>query len=262
MEGASGVIALVLAETAAGSAALLWLTGLWGNVKRGFFILTTATVLACALLAALSANAGATEAGSGGARLVVVLALALSALSALALIALILRRMAAGRVLGLVSIPVGVALLVAMASVAEAGMAMALVGLLAGAAFMGAVTVGLLLGHWYLVDRSLARDHIQRMAVVLIGAVLVEAVAVMIAAVAGDVTPTEGFGLFLTVGGAAFHLAIVLGMVAITALIAFLIRAALRETRPRAVQAATGFFYLAVITAFTAELAAKVRFLG
>ena len=35
----------------------------------------------------------------------------------------------------------------------------------------------------------------------------------------------------------------------------------LRGTRPSAVQSATGFFYLAVITAFTAELAAKVRFL-
>jgi hypothetical protein len=35
----------------------------------------------------------------------------------------------------------------------------------------------------------------------------------------------------------------------------------LRGTRPAAVQSATGFFYLAVITAFTAELAAKVRFL-
>jgi hypothetical protein len=54
---------------------------------------------------------------------------------------------------------------------------------------------------------------------------------------------------------------IALGMVGATALIAVLIRAALKGSRPSAVQAATGFFYLAVITAFTAELAAKVRFL-
>jgi hypothetical protein len=46
-----------------------------------------------------------------------------------------------------------------------------------------------------------------------------------------------------------------------TGLIAVLIRLTLRGTRPQAVQSATGFFYLAVITAFTAELAAKVRFL-
>ncbi len=50
-------------------------------------------------------------------------------------------------------------------------------------------------------------------------------------------------------------------MVACTGLIAVFIRITLRGSRPTAVQSATGFFYLAVITAFTAELAAKVRFL-
>lgn len=261
MEGASGVIALVLAETAAGSAAVLWLTGLWGKVKRGFFILTTATVLVCALLTALTADAARAPGSGEPARLVALLAIALSALAGLSLIALIARRGTAARALGLASVPAGLALLVAMARVAESGGVVAAFQLLAGAAFMGAATVGLLLGHWYLVDRGLSRDHIQRLALVLIGAVLVEAVAV-IAGLPGETPPTEGFSPFLTVGGGGIQLAIVLGMVAITALIAFLIRAALRETRPRAVQAATGFFYLAVITAFTAELAAKVRFLG
>jgi hypothetical protein len=50
-------------------------------------------------------------------------------------------------------------------------------------------------------------------------------------------------------------------MVATTALIAVMIRLTLRGERSSAVQAATGFFYLAVITALTAEFAAKVRFL-
>lgn len=261
MEGASGVIALVLAETAAGGSAVLWLTGLWGKVKRGFFILTTATVFVCAMLTVLAADAARTTDSGEPARLVVLLAIGLSALAGLSLIALIARRGMVGLVLGLASVPVGLALLAAMAWVAESGVAMAAFQLLAGAAFMGAATVGLLLGHWYLLDRGLSREHIQRLALVLIGAVLVEAVAVMVG-VRGEAAPIEGFSPFLTVGGGAIQLAIVLGMVGITALIAFLIRAALRETRPRAVQAATGFFYLAVITAFTAELAAKVRFLG
>jgi hypothetical protein len=63
----------------------------------------------------------------------------------------------------------------------------------------------------------------------------------------------------LTAAGLAPWIA--LGMVGTTALIAVLIRAALRGERASAVQAATGFFYLAVITAVTAEFAAKVRFL-
>jgi hypothetical protein len=55
---------------------------------------------------------------------------------------------------------------------------------------------------------------------------------------------------------------VALGMAAATATIAVLIVATLRGTESRAVQAATGFFYIAVITAFAAEMAAKVRLLG
>ena len=50
-------------------------------------------------------------------------------------------------------------------------------------------------------------------------------------------------------------------MVGTTGLVVGFVRATLRGERPSAVQAATGFFYLAVITALTAEFAAKVRFL-
>ena len=60
---------------------------------------------------------------------------------------------------------------------------------------------------------------------------------------------------------AFFGCLIALGMVGATALIAVMIRLVLKGARATAVQAATGFFYLAVITALTAELAAKVRFL-
>jgi hypothetical protein len=132
--------------------------------------------------------------------------------------------------------------------------------LLAGAAFMGSVTDGLLLGHWYLTDRRLSREHIQRLSLVLIAAVLVEVVAIVSGGFEEPPSLAVGFNLFLSIGGLASWLA--LGMAAATALIAVLIRASLRGTRARAVQAATGFFYLAVITAFTAEMAAKIGFLG
>ena len=112
---------------------------------------------------------------------------------------------------------------------------------------------------WYLTDRRLPRAHIQRYVLLLIGAVGVEAVAVLLLGF-GETRTSPEFNPFLAVAGLATWLA--LGMVACTALIAVLIRITLRSPRPRAVQAATGFFYLAVITAFTAEMAAKVRFLG
>src|SRR5215216_3084680 len=83
------------------------------------------------------------------------------------------------------------------------------------------------------------------------------------ALVLGGFGPTEAtpeFNPLLTSAGLASWIA--LGMVAVTALIGVMIRITLRGPRASAVQAATGFFYLAVITATTAEFAAKVGFLG
>jgi hypothetical protein len=267
MEGPSAVIALVLAETSAGATALLWLTRLWGSVKRGYFILTGAVALGCGLLATQSASGAVTAPGlsgtvaeaTGAERLAVILSAGASVLLATSLVALVLRVDWAGRALGLVAVVASVATLVGFARIAGPSFGLALVHLLAGAAFMGAVTDGLLLGHWYLTDRRLPREHIQRHALLLIVAVAVEAVAVLLLGF-GATETGPGFNPVLAVAGLATWLA--LGMVVCTALIAFLIRASLRSPRTRSVQAATGFFYLAVITAFTAEMAAKVRFLG
>ena len=123
---------------------------------------------------------------------------------------------------------------------------------------MGAVLDGLLLGHWYLTDRRLTRAPINRFTLILIVAVVLEAGAV-IAGGFGPGPTSRQLSPLLTASGVASFVAI--GMVAATALIAVFIRAVLRGTRATAVQAATGFFYLAVITAFTAELSAKIRFL-
>jgi hypothetical protein len=259
MDGPSATVAVVLAETAAGAAALLWLGRVWGSVRRGFFVLTESTALVCALLATLAASAAASLPAGEPVRTAVILSGITSALLGLSLAALVVRWDRTGRALGFVSVPVAVAMLVGLARVPSGALLPALLQLLAGAAFMGAVTDGLLLGHWYLVDRGLARTHIRRFAVLLIVAVVLEGIAV--AVLGFDPTPAaEGFSPLLGISGLATWLA--LGMVACTALIAVLIRASLRSDRSRAVQGATGFFYLAVITAFTAELAAKVGFLG
>ena len=258
MKGPSGVLSLVLAETAAGTAAVLWLSPLWGAVKRGFFILTGSVALACAVLAAMTA-AGAAEAEGSGAFAVRAL-VATSVLLGLSLVALVIRLLVVGRLLGLLAVASSLAALWALASLGGPSFGVALFQLLAGALFMGAVTDGLLLGHWYLTDRRLSREHIQRLSLLLIAAVVVELVAVVSGGFGELSAPAAGFSPILSVSGIASWLA--LGMAAATALVAVLIRASLRGTRARAVQAATGFFYLAVITAFTAEMTAKIRFLG
>ena len=70
---------------------------------------------------------------------------------------------------------------------------------------------------------------------------------------------SSSFNPLLTVGALAPWIA--LGSVVTTAVIATLVKLTLRGDRASAVQSATGFFYLAVITAFVAELAVKTRFL-
>jgi hypothetical protein len=251
------VSAIVLAELTAGATVLLWPTPLWTEVKRGFFTLTGTVVLVLALSTWAAAAAGVVPGDDAGAWSVR-LAAALAGVTLAWLILLLARRRTAARVVGLASVPVSVALLAAMAATSEGSYAVALFQLLAGAAFLGAVLDGLLLGHWYLTDRGLSRGPINRYTTLLIAAVVLEAAAV----ISGGFGPTETTAdinpLLTSVGLAAW---IALGMVGTTALIAILIRAALRGTRASAVQAATGFFYLAVITALTAEFAAKVRFL-
>lgn len=259
MSGPIATLALVLAETATGGAVLLWLGGTWGAVKRGFHVLAGTTALAFALLATLAAASATRAPVADPARTAVVLASATSGALGLSVAGLVLRADPAGRALGLLSIPLSVTTLGALAALGSATFASALVQLLAGAAFMGAVMDGLLLGHWYLVDRGLAREHIRRFTSLLIGAVVLEALAVALLGFGSTgATRATGFSPLLGVSGLATWLA--LGMVACTALIAGLIRASLKGTRARAVQAATGFFYLAVITAFTGEMAAKVGF--
>lgn len=257
MKGSAGVTALVLGEVAAGGVAFLFLTPLWNEVRRGFFTLTGIVIMVVAAGAWRSAAAGSVE-GSDAGLWASRLAGTLAGATLVWLVLLFLKRAPAARVLGSASVPLSVAMLVAMAGTAEGSAVVGFLQLLAGAAFLGAVTDGLLLGHWYLTDRGLSRTPIDRSTTFLIVAVVAETAAV-IGGGFGPTRATPDINPLLTSAGLASWIA--LGMVAATALIAGLIRAALRGPRASAVQAATGFFYLAVITAITAEFAAKVRFL-
>jgi hypothetical protein len=257
VSGPAGVTALVLAETVAGGLALVFLTPLWREVKPGFFTLTTSVLLALAAATWASVSAGllpGSDAGSWALRLSIALTATLGVCVAL----LLARRRPAARVVGILAAAVASGLLVAMAGTAEGSWLAAFLQLLAGAAFLGAVMDGLLLGHWYLTDRGLTRRPINRATNLLLVGVGLEAAALVVGGF-GPTEASEDFNPLLTSAGLASWIA--LGMVAATGLIAVMIRLTLRGSRSSAVQAATGFFYLAVVTALTAEFAAKVRFL-
>ncbi len=257
MTGSAGVMALVLAETVAGSAAFLWCTPLWHEVKRGYFTLT-GVVLTVLAFAAWRASAAGAIPGDAAGTWSVRLALATFIVTAVWTALQLLKRNPAARIVGCVSVPVSIAVLAAMAATGRQQYALALFELLAGAAFLGSVLDGLLLGHWYLTDRGLSRTPIDRATRIMLVAVVVEAIAVIAGGFSG-VGSSQAFNPLLTAGALAPWIA--LGMVGTTALIAVMVKATLRGSRASAVQSATGFFYLAVVTAFTAEVAVKVRFL-
>ena len=147
MSGPAGVTALVLAETVAGGLVLLFLTPLWGEVKRGFFTLTGSVLLVLSFATWGAAAAGrvpGSEAGVWSVRL----SAALAFVNLVWVGLMFAKRHAAARVGGIVSVPVAVAMLGAMAGTAEGSWAVTFLQLLAGAAFLGAVIDGLLLGHW------------------------------------------------------------------------------------------------------------------
>jgi hypothetical protein len=256
--GIAGVLALVLAETFAGAAAFTWVPPLWNETKRSYFTLWT--VIATGLfawtawLAASSGVIAGDDAGAWSVRLALVTAV----LGTLAFVAFLLRWPRTGRVAGIASVPAAIAVLAAMAATGRQGYAVSLFQLLAGAAFLGAAYDGLFLGHWYLTDRKLSRRPIGRATVTLIVATCIEIVAIVTSGFGGT-TSSAALNPLLTAGALAPWIAI--GMAAATLLIAGLVHAALRGERTSAVQSATGFYYLAVVTAFTAEVAVKTRFL-
>lgn len=257
MTGVAGVMALVLAESVAGATVFLWVGPLWAEVKPGFFKLLGAILTVLAVLTWLSVEAAVVERFPSGDVLRATTVVA-GAATVLWTALLFFRRAAVARVVGWLSVPAWLAVLVWMGGAGRQSLGLAVFQLAAGAALLGASTDGLLLGHWYLTDRRLPRRPIDRMTLALLASVVVAAVAVISAGFTGVETSTA-INPLLTVGALAPWIA--LGMVAATGLIAGLVNAVLRGERASAVQSATGFYYLAVVTAFTAEVAVKTRFL-
>jgi hypothetical protein len=256
--GVAGVLALVLAETVAGAATLTWISPLWNETKRSYFTLWSVLVtLLFAWPAWFAASSGAVAGDTTG-RWLTGLSLAVAVLGTAAAVAFLFRQPTVGRIVGIVSVPVSLSVLAVMAATGRQGYAVSLFQLAAGAAFLGAAYDGLFLGHWYLTDRRLSRRPIGRYTLALIIATCVEIAAIVTSGFGG--TPSSAqLNPLLTAGALAPWIAI--GMAGATLLIATLVRAALKGERASAVQSATGFYYLAVVTAFTAEIAVKTRYL-
>jgi hypothetical protein len=259
VRGSAGVMALVLAETVAGTTALLWLSPLWGEVRHGFFKLVGSILVvasAATWFVARAAEVPVDEAGAWSVRLALATAAVLVVVTAL----LFARRETAARTLGIASAVPAMTMLVPMSLTGAEAVAISLFQVVAGAALLGSVTVGLLIGHWYLTDRKLTRRPIDRATTIMLVSVFLSAAAVVAGGFEATADTNTAINPLLTTGALAPWIA--LGMVGSTLLIGILVKATLRGERASAVQSATGFYYLAVVTAFTAEVAVKTRFLG
>ena len=254
MSGATGVMAIILLETAVGASVLLWASGVWGVVRRGFFLLTGMTIALCAA-GAWAISAAETGVDASASRAVTAVA-AFTIVAAVWQILLLARQERLSQIAGLATAVVGVVALVLFAGVRDRAFALGALELALGALFLGSTAYGLLLGHWYLVERRLTNVHMVRSSYLYGAGVIAAALGTILAArnpapEAGNLSPLIGLPNFtLLLSG---------GFVAICALIAPFVWKLANEGG-RSIQAATGYFYLAVIMAFTAEMAAKLRF--
>jgi hypothetical protein len=130
--------------------------------------------------------------------------------------------------------------------------ALALMRLVVGAAFLGAVSDAMLLGHWYLVQPGLRRDPIKEL-VVWTAAIWPIEVAVflwptgMVQVFNGTVD--DGYGGLL----GWVWIACVVSTIGLVTMTWF----AHKERAYSAVMAATGLLYLAILTAFGVDLVAR-----
>ena len=121
-----------------------------------------------------------------------------------------------------------------------------------GAAFLGAVTDAMLLGHWYLVQPGMPRGPLLELVRWLAVLWPFEVVVMlwptgMVSVITGDID--DGYNGILGWMWIACAVSTI-ALVAVT-------RAALKERQYSAVMAATGLLYLAILTAFGTDLVAR-----
>jgi len=160
-------------------------------------------------------------------------------------------------VLDLVPVAFGVVGLVAAALDAGGNTTVALARTLVGAAFIGAISDAMLLGHWYLTQPGLPRRLLNELVAALKWLWPAEVAVMllptgMIAVLTGTVD--DGWGGML--GWMWLMCAIT------TIILIFVTEAALKERAYSAVMAATGLLYLAILTGFGMDIVPRAVLAG
>jgi hypothetical protein len=220
----------------------------WRVVRRGHFRITAWIVVALAVLTLFAVSAA--DAGGG----VGVLAAVLLGGSVAFLLAQYVDGDLPGAVLGGVAAAVGLAALGAAGEqIREWPSVLAALGLVAGALFLGAVTNGMMLGHWYLNQPGLKPWALGRLTTLATVGVLTSAILGLSAAPLLIDASTEGAVLGLPGFGDNFGPAFYVIWLVLLAFTGSVVWAARRCVKIRSIQSATGLYYVALLTAGVSE---------
>ena len=277
MDAPAAVLSLILVEFAVGGLVLTWFAPTWGKVRHGYEMLmgsTLALMLWGAWAALRTPMATVVDESAEAASLVAWTSRGLATaaiLTAGAVLVLAVRQSPLiARIAGILGALAGVATLVPLAglrALTNGNWAVGVLELVLGSIFLGGIWAGMILGHWYLVERRLSNRYMVWMAKVNIGSVVAGLGSVALSGI--NEVPCAGLtgadldvcartlSPLLTVGNLTLWIGY--GVIALIAVIAgFNLK--LANEGGRSIQASTGMFYLAVILAPAAEFAAKLRF--
>ena len=256
---------LILVELAVGS---LWITvasDLRGGVTRGFVMTMAFCVVVTAGLAywtALGISVGSDVDGYkldgdwfGPAKRAL---LAVIVASVVYMFSVFMGWDPIGRLAGIAGSVAGIVAITAFAAMLAPptwGYPGALIALLGGTLALGAVSVSMVWGHWYLTEGSLPAWPLRDLAWVLIGALVFQTIVVLLNMLApARITPTPSspvdVGIF---ENPAFYLRVGVGIV-FPIILAVL---SLRTLPLRAMQSATGLLYICMGAVFAGEVLAK-----
>jgi len=277
VDAPAAVLSLILVEFAVGGLVLTWFAPTWGKVRHGYEMLmgsTLALMLWGAWAALRTPMATVVDESAEAASLVAWTSRGLATaaiLTAGAVLVLAVRQSPLiARIAGILGALAGVATLVPLAglrALTNGNWAVGVLELVLGSIFLGGIWAGMILGHWYLVERRLSNRYMVWMAKVNIGSVVAGLGSVALSGI--NEVPCAGLtgadldvcartlSPLLTVGNLTLWIGY--GVIALIAVIAgFNLK--LANEGGRSIQASTGMFYLAVILAPAAEFAAKLRF--
>ena len=258
MTGAGAVAAIVMLSWSVGSIAGAAWTQSWNVVKRGHFRIVAWSSIMLVILGAL-ASISATE-GVDGASSQRLFLIVFGVAAVVYLVAQYRAEDQIATIIGGVTAAIGVMLLIVTAGLLpEWPLVLSSTGLVSGAALLGAVTNGMLLGHWYLNQPGLKPWALSRLT--MAGLIVTIVCGVVGLAGAGRLVgaPTEGAALGLPGFGQDFGPAFFFIWVALVLFTGGVMYMVKRCIDIRSIQSATGLYYVAILTAGVAEF--LVRYL-